>query len=60
MGKEFEKEYVCGYVFLPTKIHIVMFGSERWIMKKAECQRTGNFELWYWRRLLRVPWTARR
>ena len=37
-----------------------MYGSERWVIKKAEHQRTDAFELWYWRRLLRVPWTARR
>ena len=39
---------------------VVMYGCERWIIKKAESQRTDAFELWYWRRLLRVPWTARR
>ena len=38
----------------------VMYGYESWIVKKAECQRIDAFELWYWRRLLRVPWTARR
>ena len=37
----------------------VMYGSESWTMKKAECQRIDAFELWCWRRLLRVPWTAR-
>ena len=37
-----------------------MYGSERWVIKKAEHQRTDAFELWCWRRLLRVPWTARR
>ena len=37
-----------------------MYGCERWTIKKAECQRTDAFELWCWRRLLRVPWTARR
>ena len=53
---------------LPTKVHlvkamvfpVVMYGCESWTVKKAECQRTDAFELWYWRRLLRVPWTARR
>ena len=53
---------------LPTKVHlvkamvfpVVMYGHERWTIKKAECQRTDAFELWCWRRLLRVPWTARR
>ena len=37
-----------------------MYGCESWTKKKAECQRIDAFELWYWRRLLRVPWTARR
>ena len=53
---------------LPTKVHlvkamvfpVVMYGYESWTIKKAECWRTGAFELWCWRRLLRVPWTARR
>ena len=52
----------------PTKVHIVkamvfpvvMYRCESWTIKKAECQRTDAFKLWYWRRLLRVPWTARR
>ena len=39
---------------------IVMYGCESWTIKKAECQRIDTFELWCWRRLLRVPWTARR
>ena len=39
---------------------VVMYGCEIWIIKKAECQRIDAFELWYWRRLLRVPWIARR
>ena len=39
---------------------VVMYGCESWTMKKAEHQRTDAFELYYWRRLLRVPWTARR
>ena len=53
---------------LPTKVHIVqamvfpvvMYGCESWTIKKAEHQRTDAFKLWCWRRLLRVPWTARR
>ena len=53
---------------LPTKVHlvkalvfpVVMYGWEHWTVKKAECQRIDAFELWCWRRLLRVPWTARR
>ena len=39
---------------------VVMYGCESWTIKKAECQRIDAFELWYWRRLSRVPWTARR
>ena len=39
---------------------VVMYGCERWVIKKVECQRTDVFVLWFWRRLLRVPWTARR
>ena len=39
---------------------VVMYGCESWAIKKAEYRRTDAFELWYWRRLLRVPWTARR
>ena len=39
---------------------VVVYGCESWTIKKAECQRIEAFELWYWRRLLRVPWTARR
>ena len=55
-------------ITLPTKVHlvkamvfpVVMYGCESWTMKKVEHQRTDAFELCYWRRLLRVPWTARR
>ena len=55
-------------ITLPTKVHlvkamvfsVVMYGCEIWTIKKAECQRIDAFELWCWRRLLRVPWTARR
>ena len=55
-------------ITLLTKVHIVkamvfpvvMYGCESWTIKKAECQRTDAFELWCWRRLLSVPWTARR
>ena len=39
---------------------VVMYGCESWTVKKAECRRIATFELWCWRRLLRVPWTARR
>ena len=55
-------------ITLPTKVHlvkamffpVVMYGCESWTMKKAQCRKTYAFELWCWRRLLRVPWTARR
>ena len=55
-------------ITLPTKVRlvnsmvfpVVMYGCESWTIKKAECQRIDAFELWCWRRLLRVPWTARR
>ena len=55
-------------ITLPTKVHlvkaivfpVVMYGCESWTVKKAGCQRIDAFELWCWRRLLRVPWTARR
>ena len=55
-------------ITLPTKVHlvqamvfpVVMYGCESWTVKKAEHWRIDVFELWYWRRLLRVPWTARR
>ena len=54
-------------ITLPTKIctvkarvfPVVMYGCESWTIKKSEGQRTDAFKLWYWRRLLRVPWTAR-
>ena len=54
-------------ISLPTKVclvkamvfPVVMYECESWTIKKAECQRTDAFELWCWRRLLRVPWTAR-
>ena len=55
-------------ITLPTKVHlvkvmvfpVVMYGCESWTIKKAECQKIDAFELWCWRRLLRVPWTSRR
>ena len=55
-------------IILPTKVHlvktmvfpVVMYGCESWTLKKAECRKIDAFELWCWRRLLRVPWTARR
>ena len=56
------------HIILPTKVclvkamvfPVVMYGCESWIVKKAECRRTDALELWCWRRLSRVPWTARR
>ena len=58
----------CIYITLPTKVYlvkafvfpVVMYGCESWTIKKAECHRVDAFELWCCRRLLRVPWTARR
>ena len=55
-------------ITLPTKVHVVkamvfpvvMYGCESWTVKKAEHRRIDAFEMWYWRRLLRVPWIARR
>ena len=55
-------------ITLPTKVHlvkamvfpVVMYGCESWTVKKAERRRIDAFELWYWRKLLRVPWTTRR
>ena len=55
-------------IILPTKVRlikamvfpVVMYGCESWTVKKAECRRIDAFELWCWRRLLRIPWTARR
>ena len=55
-------------ITLPTKVHlvkamvfpVVMYGCESWTIKKAECRRIDDFELWFWKRLLRVPWTTRR
>ena len=55
-------------IILPTKVHlfkamvfpVIMYGCEGWTIKEAEHQRIDAFELWCWRRLLRVPWTARR
>ena len=58
----------CRDITLPTKVHlvkamvfpVVMYGCESWTVKKAECQKIDAFELWCWRRFLRVPWTAGR
>ena len=56
------------HITLSSKVHlvkavvfpVVMYGCESWTIKKAECQRIGAFELWCWRRLLRVPWATKR
>ena len=50
------KAHLVKAMFFP----VVMYGCESWTIKKAECQRIDAFELWSWRRLFRVPWTARR
>ena len=55
-------------ITLPTKVHlvktmvfpVVIYGYKSWTVQKAECRRIDAFELWFWRKLLRVPWTARR
>ena len=55
-------------ITLPTKVDmvkamvfpVVMYGCDSWTIKKAECQRIDDFQLWYWRRLLKVSWTARK
>ena len=65
---QFFKEFKSRDITLPTKVHlvkamvfpVVMYGCESWTVKKAEHRRIDAFELWYWRRLLRLPWTARR
>ena len=68
--KSYEKprQYIKSRdITLPTKVHlvkamvfpVVMYGCESWTIKKTECQRIDAFDLWCWRRLLRVPWTAR-
>ena len=63
-----DSKFKSSDITLPTKVHlvkamvfpVVMYGCESWTVKKAECRKIDAFELWYWRRLLRVPWTARR
>jgi len=64
----YEFDYSSRDITLPTKVRlvkamvflVVMYGCESWTVKKAECRRIDAFELWCWRRLLRIPWTARR
>ena len=63
-----ESKFKSRDITLSTKVHlvkamvfpVVVYGCESWTIKKAECQRIDAFELWCWRRLLRIPWTARR
>ena len=66
--EKYKLSQICRDINLPTKVHlvkamifpVVMYGCESWTIKKAEGWRIDAFELWCWRRLLRVPWTARR
>ena len=68
LGRNLESILKSRDITLLTKVHlakamifpVVMYGCESWTIKKAECQRINAFELWYWRRPLRLPWTARR
>ena len=68
MDVNFDSIFKSWDITLPTKVRlvkamvfpVVMYGCESWTVKKAECQRIDTFKLWCWRRLLRVPWTARR
>ena len=57
-----QRHYFANKVHLIKAVvfPVVMYGCESWTVKKAECQKIDPFELWYWRRLLRVPWIARR
>ena len=60
-----QRQLICPQLSYPSKVHlvkamVVMYGCESWTIKKAECWRIDALELWCWRRLLRVPWTARR
>ena len=60
MDSKGTQPYIYTYPFKAMVFPVVMYGCESWTIKKAEHQRSDVFELWYWRRLLRVPWTARR
>ena len=68
LGRKAMTNLKCRDITMPTKVRlvkamvfpVVMNGCDSWTIKKAECQRIDAFELWCWRRLLRVPWTARR
>ena len=68
LGRNLDSILKSRDITLPTKVHlvkavifpVVMYGCESWTIKKAECQKFDAFELWCWRRLLRVPWTTRR
>ena len=66
--RNLDRIFKSRHITLPTKVRlvkamvfpVVMYGCESWTVKKAECRRIDAFELWCWKRLLRVPWTARR
>ena len=60
MDSKGTQPYIYTYPFKAMVFPVVMYGCESWTIKKAEHQRSDVFELWCWRRLLRVPWTARR
>ena len=57
-----KQRLICQQIHLVKAMvfPVVMYGCENWSIKKAECQRIDAFKMWHWRRLLRVPWTARR
>jgi len=60
ISKMLELNRIKVHLVKTMVIPVVMYGCESWTVKKAECRRIDAFELWCWRRLLRVPWTARR
>ena len=68
LGRKVDSIFKSRHITLSTKVRlvkatvfpVVIYGCESWTVKKAECRRIDAFELWCWRRLLRVPWTARR
>ena len=59
-SQEWRESPAFFFLFIYLVLPVVMYGCESWTVKKAECRRTAAFELWCWKRLLRVPWTARR
>ena len=56
----FTRTHICCLDFVTCLFPIVMYGCESWTIKKAECRRIDDFELWCWRRLLSIPWTSKR